>query len=124
MTIESIHLSEKAKNQLLTLKRKTGIQQWNILCRWAFCASLAETSIPPTEDIPSDSTVEMTWRTFGGIHESLYMGLLRQRAKQDNFSLDENNELFYFRLHLHRGISYLSGNRHITSIAKLIQSAS
>jgi len=123
MTIETIHLSEKAKNQLLTLKCKTGIQHWNILCRWAFCASLAEPSTPPDEDIPSDSSVEMAWRTFGGPHESVYMGLLRQRAEQDNFPLNNDNELFYFRLHLHRGISYLSGNTHIKSIATLLQTA-
>ena len=123
MTIETIHLSEKAKTQLLTLKRKTGIQHWNVLCRWAFCTSLAEESIPPHEDIPSDSSVEMTWKTFGGSHASVYMALLRQRAKYDKYSLNDENESYYFRLHLHRGISYLSGAHHNTSIIDLLQMA-
>ncbi|MBC6474598.1 MAG: DndE family protein, partial [Hormoscilla sp. GM102CHS1] len=39
-------LSQTAKNQLTQLKRNTKIDQWNILCRWAFCRSLAEPSIP------------------------------------------------------------------------------
>jgi hypothetical protein len=26
--------------QLIRLKTRTGITQWNILCRWAFCLSL------------------------------------------------------------------------------------
>lgn len=121
MAIETIHLSEKAKTQLLTLKRKTGIQHWNVLCRWAFCASLAEGSIPPDEDIPSDSSVEMTWRTFGGTHAPIYLGLLRIRAKRDKFPLSQANELYYFRLHLHRGISYLSGGVTTPSITALIK---
>lgn len=110
MTIETIHLSDKAKNQLLTLKRKTGIQHWNVLCRWAFCSSLAEKSVPPDEDIPSDSSVEMTWRTFGGNLSDVYLALLRERAARDNFTLNAENELYYFRLHLHRGISYLASS--------------
>ena len=61
--IETVKVSEKAKVQLITLKRKTGIQNWNVLCRWALCLSLAEKSIPPDENIVTDSSIEMTWPT-------------------------------------------------------------
>ena len=108
MTIETIRLSEKAKSKLITLKRRTGIQNWNVLCRWAFTLSLAEPSTPPDEDIPSDSSVEMTWKTFGGPHADIYLALLRQRAHQDNITISAEEESHYFRLHLHRGISYLA----------------
>jgi len=107
MSIENIRLSEKEKNQLIALKRKTGIDNWNILCRWAFCLSLAETSRPPTEELSSDSSVEMTWKTFGGLHSDVYLALLRQRARDDGIDSSNLDELKYFRLHLHRGISYL-----------------
>jgi DNA sulfur modification protein DndE len=40
--IERIKLSQTAKEQLFKLKRSTKIDQWNILCRWPFCHSLAE----------------------------------------------------------------------------------
>jgi DNA sulfur modification protein DndE len=40
--IERIKLSQRAKEQLFKLKRSTKIDQWNILCRWPFCHSLAE----------------------------------------------------------------------------------
>jgi len=119
MAIETIHLSEKAKSQLLTLKRKTGIQHWNVLCRWAFCTSLAEESIPPEEDIPSDSSVEMSWKVFSGQYGDIYLALLRQRSINDNLKLSAKDELAYFRLHLHRGISYLTNNRNLTSISTL-----
>lgn len=108
MTIETIRLSEKGKSQLITLKRRTGIQNWNVLCRWAFTLSLSEPSAPPDEDIPSDSSVEMTWKTFSGPHADLYLALLRQRAHQDKFAFNAEEESHYFRLHLHRGISYLA----------------
>ena len=58
--IETVRISEKGKIQLITLKRRTGIQNWNVLCRWAFCLSLKEQKEPAAEDIPADSSIEMT----------------------------------------------------------------
>ncbi|HGX2568564.1 TPA: DNA sulfur modification protein DndE, partial [Salmonella enterica subsp. enterica serovar Newport] len=81
--IDSIRLSEKQKQQLITLKRKTGIENWNVLCRWALCISLAEPTIPPKENIPSDSNVEMTWRTFAGSEYRVYESIVLFRSKKD-----------------------------------------
>ena len=47
MAIEHIRLSQQARDQLITLKRRTGIAHWNVLCRWALCRSLAEPAPPP-----------------------------------------------------------------------------
>ena len=41
--IERVRISQTAEDRLVKLKRSTKIKQWNILCRWAFCRSLAET---------------------------------------------------------------------------------
>jgi DNA sulfur modification protein DndE len=122
--IETIRLSEKAKGQLITLKRRTGLQNWNVLCRWAFCLSISERSVPPREDIPADSSVEMTWRTFTGGHDGVYWGLLVARAKRDGVPLlrEQMNDLF--RLHLHRGISYLNSSLQMRGIADLVKCAS
>jgi len=106
--IESIRISEKGKQQLTHLKRKTGIDQWNTLCRWAFCLSLAEQSIPPKEEIITDSNIEMTWKTFSGQHEAIYDALLRQRIINDKLPIEETP--LWFRIHLHRGISYLNNS--------------
>jgi DNA sulfur modification protein DndE len=107
--IESIRLSEKARLQLITMKRRTGITNWNVLCRWAFCLSLQEKSIPPDEAIPADSSIEMSWRTFAGQADQVYLGMLLVRAERDGVSLEKQALAHYFRLHLHRGISYLTG---------------
>ncbi|MCW8828098.1 MAG: DNA sulfur modification protein DndE [Gammaproteobacteria bacterium] len=121
MSIENIRISEKGKQQLITLKRKTGIQNWNVLCRWAFCLSLAEKSVPPSEDVPADSSVEMTWKVFAGQYMDVYKALLYQRANIDNVELNESNELSYFRIHLHRGISFLSNRTGPDSISDLLR---
>ena len=72
--------------------------------------SLAEKSPPPNEDVVADSSVEMTWKTFSGGKEDLYMGLLLLKAKKDGIQYDEAKINNYFKLHLHRGISYLNGS--------------
>jgi DNA sulfur modification protein DndE len=105
--IEHIRLSEKAKQQLIVIKRKTGIENWNVLCRWALCLSLAEESIPPFEDIQTDSSVEMTWKVFSGEFSNEIEAIFKERVQidQKNIGLINIHELF--KLHIHRGISFL-----------------
>lgn len=120
MTIEHIKLSQQAKDQLVKLKRYTGIEHWNVLCRWALCVSLAEKSIPPASKIPADSNVEMSWKVFGGRYSELYLALIKERCVRDGFGTDPDTVAQQFRLHLHRGISYLAGNRELRRIDDLI----
>ena len=47
MSLKQFLISSQAKDQLIRLKMRTGISQWNILCRWAFCLSLQQPN-PPT----------------------------------------------------------------------------
>lgn len=102
--IDIIRLSEKQKQQLITLKRKTGIENWNVLCRWALCKSLADPTIPPKEDIPSDSNVEMSWRTFSGEHSEIYLSICQTAFKSQKV---ENDFLKFLKCHISRGISLL-----------------
>jgi len=119
--IETVRVSEKARVQLITLKRRTGIENWNVLCRWALCVSLAEPSRPPEENIVADSSIEMSWKTFAGGREDLYWGLLLVRAKRDGVKLSKEGLNQYFKLHLHRGIAYLNGGamKSIEDLARL-----
>ncbi|MFE9788917.1 DNA sulfur modification protein DndE [Nocardia salmonicida] len=120
MPIENIRLSKQGRDQLITLRRRTGIEHWNTLCRWALCRSLAEPAPPPMAKIPADSNLEMSWRTFAGSHGALYWALLRHRCHTDGLPLDEETLAQQFRLHLHRGIGYLIGDRHVRNIADLV----
>jgi DNA sulfur modification protein DndE len=121
--IETVRLSEKAKLQLITMKRRTGISNWNVFCRWAFCLSLRENSVPPDEVIPADSSVEMSWRTFAGSMDQVYLGLLLVRAERDGVPLEKQAITQYFRLHLHRGISYLTGANGVEDLPALLRTA-
>lgn len=119
MPIEHVRVTQAARDQLITLKRRTGIKQWNVLCRWALCRSLAEPSPPPAVRLTLDSNVEMSWRTFGGDLGDTYWGLLKMRCHQDGLPLDEESLAQQFRLHLHRGIGYLVGDPRLTDVAGL-----
>ena len=119
--VSTIRLSVTAREQLITLKRHTGIRQWNVLCRWAFTTSLAELSMPPRQVHPADSNVEMTWKVFGGTHEAVYAALLVERCIADGLPVTEEVLAEQFRLHLHRGIAYLVGSRESRSIEGLVR---
>ncbi|MGB3208386.1 MAG: DNA sulfur modification protein DndE [Crinalium sp.] len=121
--INTIKLSQTAKDQLTKLKRFTKIDQWNILCRWAFCRSLAEPTIPSPVPIITDSNVEMTWRVFGGELADILIIALKQRCHNDGLGTDKETLATQFRLHLHRGIGYLAGDPNIKKIEDLINIA-
>jgi DNA sulfur modification protein DndE len=121
MSLKQIRLSAQAREQLIRLKTKTGIQQWNILCRWAFCLSLRQTAPPTPIEVPADSNVEMSWQVFGGECQELYLALLKERCEQDCLGTSEEVLSRQFRLHLHRGISYLATPQATRSIGDLVQ---
>jgi DNA sulfur modification protein DndE len=123
MSIKQFKLSAQAREQLIRLKTRTGITQWNILCRWAFCLSLRQPTPPTPIEIPSDSNVEMTWQVFGGEAQELYLALLKERCERDGLGTSDDVLLRQFRLHLHRGISHLATPHAIRSIADLVRLA-
>lgn len=118
--VERIRLSQTAKEQLTKLKRITKIENWNILCRWALCRSLAEPTAPSPVPIPADSNVEMTWQVFGGDLGDLLLIALKQRCHNDGLATDQETLASQFRLHLHRGIGYLAGDANLKRIEDLI----
>ena len=121
MPIEHVTVSAKARDQLIALKRRTGIDNWNILCRWALCVSLAEPAPPADAKHPADSNIDMAWKTFAGQHDELYWAIVRQRCISDGLDpKDEEQVAHQFRLHLHRGIAYLTGDKKLQSIGDLV----
>lgn len=123
MFIETVRVSAQAREQLSRLKRHTGIENWNVLCRWALCVSLAEPSTPPPMRIVADSNVEIPWRVFGGRHADVYAALVRQRCVRDGLGADDATAAEQLKLHLHRGIAYLAGDRKLRSVADLVARA-
>ena len=122
--IERVRLSQTAKEQLIKLKRTTKIEQWNTLCRWALCRSLAESSIPSPIPIKTDGNVEIAWKVFGGEIGDTLLIALKQRCHQDGLGTDSDTLKQQFTLHLHRGIGYLAGDSKIQQIEDLINASS
>lgn len=120
MSLDHIRLSAQAKEQLIRLKRATGIKNWNVLCRWGLCVSLADKTPPTDKKIVADSSVEMSWKIFGGPYQEVYLALLKQRCKQDVNDTSSEALAQVFKLHLHRGIAILAGDRTIKSISSLL----
>jgi DNA sulfur modification protein DndE len=123
MPVEHIRLAQTARDQLITLKRRTGIGHWNVLCRWALCRSLAEPTQPPNTRLPADSNVEMSWKVFAGPYGEVLWALVRQRCHSDGLPLDEETLAQQFRLHLHRGVGYLVGDPRLRDAASLLNTA-
>jgi DNA sulfur modification protein DndE len=120
MIINQIRLSNASKDKLSRLKGRTGIRNWNILCRWAFCYSLSEGTVPTDVPIESDSNVEMSWYTFAGEHHELYEALIKEWCREKELGTEDEVVAKYFRLHLERGIGYLSGTNFVKSLDDLL----
>lgn len=120
MTPHTLRLTKEARDQLMTLKRRTGIKNWNILCRWAVCRSLAEPSSPRELGHVGETGVEMTWDVFAGPLDSVLEALMRVRCDQDGLPVDSETLSTQLRLHVHRGISFLIGDPDVRDIKSLV----
>ena len=118
--IETVRTSAAAREQLITLKRRTGLQHWNEICRWALCRSLAEPTVPADIDFSVDDGVEMSWSTFAGKQGPTYLALVHNRCATDGLSSDAATVARQFRLHLHRGIGYLVGDPQVKDVQGLL----
>ncbi len=119
--VERVRVSQTAREQLLKLKRYTKIDNWNVLCRWGLCRSLAEASIPSPVPIVTDSNIEMTWRVFGGELSDYLIIALKQRCYNDGLGTDKEVLAQQFKLHLHRGIAYLAGDPDLRKVEDLVE---
>ena len=82
--------TSQAKDQLIRLKTRTGIAQWNMLCRWTFCLSLRQPTSPTPVEIPADSNVELSWPVFAGEYHEIALALLKERCLQDGQPLTDD----------------------------------
>lgn len=123
MFIKQIKLPTQSKDKLSRLKGRTGIQNWNVLCRWALCFSLSENTSPTDFELPADSNLEMSWLTFAGENHEIYEALVRAWCIRNEIPTDDEMLSKYFKLHLNRGISYLAGTGVIKSVDDLVNIA-
>src|ERR1044071_5632177 len=106
--IESIRVSAQGRDQLIKLKRQTGIENWNVLCRWALCCSLRERAVPARAPSATEGGGEMSWKVFSGEYGDQLAAVIMQRASVDGFGDSPDGPAACLRAHLHRGLGYMA----------------
>ena len=120
LSLETVRLDSETKNQFLTLKRRTGIENWNVLARWAFCLSISDpTPIRKTQGTGTGA-IEMSWKTFAGEYDAIYWALLLRRCEEEKTELSRDAISEALRSHISRGAARMAGNRQMKGISDFI----
>jgi len=120
--VDHVRVSKRGRDQLAKIRRVTGIENWNIICRWAFCASLRESAVPPSAGQEGDTAVELSWRTFAGEHSDVYIAAHLFRYEADRKHGEKSDLAENFRRHLYRGLNYLDARLETVDGHELIGS--
>lgn len=114
--VETIRLGKQARDQLMKIKRNTGIENWNIICRWALCVSLREKTPPPVVKSATEDGVEMTWKVFSGEFANVYAALSKSPSASGGGKGKSNETATLLHAHIHRGLGYLASGTDIRTI--------
>src|ERR1043166_6162092 len=101
--VDTLYITQLGREQLVKLKRQTGIEHYNVICRWAFCASLSESSVPVRDGGGSTGGIAIDWRVFAGEFSDVFSALLLFRARTDAADADSESVAHCLRSHVHRG---------------------
>ena len=109
-TIDLLRTSASVRNSLTRIKTITGIPNWNIICRWAFCLSLKQTSLPREVDEKLDG-IELDYDTLVGKNKSIYTQLLINNLASHKVEIDKKNLTKYLYAHVNRGVNIIYTNK-------------
>lgn len=118
--VDRIRVSKQSRDTLVSLKRRTGIEHWNVLCRWGFVDSLANPDKPAAAVNAPDSNLEMTWDVFAGELSDAMLAAFALRAVRDGVGPSKTEMATYFRSHLERGISQLNRKSKLSNKAAVV----
>jgi DNA sulfur modification protein DndE len=118
--VDVIRLGPATKIRLTTLKRRTGIENWNVLCRWAFCLSMTDPAPAGDRHLDPGSAIEMSWKTFAGEHEALYELLVRNREEVQGELIGDMQFGDLLRAHISRGILRLTAMKSDDSLSDML----
>ena len=116
--IEYIRVCATGKDILTKIKKHTGLEHWNELCRIALCRSLINPAPPLAVIKLGETSIEMEWKTFAGSFQQELTALIIFRAQQDGIDVTRKDSFSeYFKAHLERGITNI---RNIDNISELL----
>ena len=117
--IDSIKTSSNVKIALTRIKSITRIPTWNVICRWAFCLSLKQTSLPREVDEKLDG-VEIDYDILVGKNKTIYTQLLINNLIKHKVELNKRNLIKYLNAHINRGVNIIY-NYKLKDIAGLMK---
>lgn len=118
--VDNVRVSKRGKDQLVKIRRVTGLENWNVICRWAFCASLREESVPPAAGKEGEAAVELSWRTFAGEYSDIFIAAHLFRYETDKKHGEKSELAENFRRHLYRGLNFLDARLEMVDGHELI----
>lgn len=116
--VETLRISQRGKEILTRLKRKTGVEHWNVLCRWALAESLANSKPPSNGPSDQNSGVDIKWETFGGVYSDVYALMVYAHAVREFGSVENVNLAEYVRAHLERGLLSIQNRRDLEHLVE------
>jgi DNA sulfur modification protein DndE len=117
--IDSIKTSSNVKIALTRIKSITRIPTWNVICRWAFCLSLKQTSLPREVDEKLDG-VEIDYDILVGKNKTIYTQLLINNLIKHKVELNKRNLIKYLNAHINRGVNIIY-NYKLKDISGLVK---
>lgn len=115
--VEHVRVSAKGKEILIKVKKRTGLEHWNEICRLALCISLANPNHAVDNTRNTDSALDIEWKTFAGQYHEELTALVFLRAQKDGVKfINKDSIMNYFRAHLERGIASLQNLKDLTNI--------
>ena len=106
INIDQLRTSASLKNLLTRIKGITSIQNWNVLCRWGFCFSIKQSTLPRMVDEKLDG-VEIDYDVLVGKNKIIYTQLLINNLRKNNIEINKENLTKYLYAHINRGVSII-----------------
>ncbi len=104
MALNRIYVGEEVDQRLCLMNGYLDLTP-NLLCRLAFCLSLATPGIPALEHHSDGQSREFNRYTLTGQWDSYFFAMLRERMQQDAIPAEELE--IQFKAHLNRGVFLL-----------------
>tara|TARA_B100001105_G_C22259458_1_gene386087 strand:+ start:459 stop:833 length:375 start_codon:yes stop_codon:yes gene_type:complete len=106
INIDQLRTSASIKNLLTRIKGITSIQNWNVLCRWGFCFSIKQSTLPRMVDEKLDG-VEIDYDVLVGKNKIIYTQLLINNLRKNNIEINKENLTKYLYAHVNRGVNII-----------------
>ncbi len=108
--LDTVRTTLGVKHTLNRLKQLTGIETWNVLCRWAFCLSIKQENLPREIEENLDG-LEIDYEVFVGKNKDIYTQLLINNLLKYKIEINKRNLSKYLYAHINRGVNIMYSNK-------------